>query len=105
MGPLVLRAATDPSLRERGNATSELAEKLFTSLLVARADELRCPAPATAVPVIFRSVFSTAMWQVMFGADTGLRHAISEEQLLLELIRMCQLYLLNPDEAASEGDR
>ncbi|MFJ2241821.1 TetR/AcrR family transcriptional regulator [Streptomyces sp. NPDC087859] len=105
MGPLVLRAATDPSLRERGNATSALAEKLFTSLLVARADELCCPAPATAVPVIFRSVFSTAMWQVMFGADTGLRHAISEEQLLLELIRMCQLYLLSPDEAASEADR
>lgn len=104
MGPLVLRAAADASLRERGNATSELAEKLFTSLLVARADGLACPAPATAVPVIFRAVFSTAMWQVMFGSDTGLRHDITEKQLLRELIRMCQLYLLSPEEKASKGE-
>ncbi|MER6186084.1 TetR/AcrR family transcriptional regulator [Streptomyces sp. NPDC001652] len=102
MGPLVLRAATDASLRDRGNATSELAEELFTSLLVARADELSCPAPATAVPVIFRTVFSTAMWQVMFGSDTGLRHEVTEEQLARELVRMCQLYLLSPEGVAGE---
>ncbi|MDH6455329.1 AcrR family transcriptional regulator [Streptomyces sp. SAI-149] len=97
MGPLILRAATDASLRERGNATSALAEELFTSLLVARAHELSCSDPATAVPVIFRTVFSTAMWQVMFGSETGLQHEISEERLLRELISMCQLYLLSPD--------
>ncbi|AXE90498.1 TetR family transcriptional regulator [Streptomyces sp. Go-475] len=59
MGRLILWAAADPSLRERGNATGALAEELFTSLVLDRADQLACPRPEAAVPMAFRAVNST----------------------------------------------
>ncbi|WP_165777394.1 TetR/AcrR family transcriptional regulator [Amycolatopsis antarctica] len=94
MGPLILRAAADPSLRERGNATSALAEELFTSLILDRAGELACSRPGTAVAVAFRAVFSTVMWQVLFGPVAAGRHSIPEDQQLHELITLCHAYLL-----------
>lgn len=94
MGPLILRAAADPSLRERGNATSALAEELFTSLIVDRAGELACPQPEMAVPMAFKAAFGTVMWQVIFGPESAGRHLIPADQQLQELITLCQLYLL-----------
>ncbi|MGW0884702.1 TetR family transcriptional regulator [Streptomyces sp. NPDC002671] len=94
MGPLMQRAAVDPSLRQRGNATSLLAEELFTGLLLARADQLDCPAPQVQVPMAFRAVFAAAMWQVLFGADTGLRYELPLDRAGVELARLCQSYLL-----------
>ncbi|WP_436761593.1 TetR/AcrR family transcriptional regulator [Streptosporangium sp. V21-05] len=105
MGPLILRAAVDASLRERGNATSALAEELFTSLLLARSGELSCSEPGTAVPVAFRAVFSTAVWQVTFGPDAGLRHQIAEDRLLHELTMLCQSYLLRTGDGTVEEER
>ncbi|MZG13735.1 TetR family transcriptional regulator [Streptomyces sp. SID5914] len=105
LGLLVLRAAADPSLRARGNATSELAEELFTTLLLARAGELGCPEPHTAVPMAFRAVFSTAMWQVMFGQDAGLRHDIPPDAEQRELATLCQSYLLRFPAPSAEGTR
>ncbi|MEU6201004.1 TetR/AcrR family transcriptional regulator [Streptomyces sp. NPDC047061] len=97
MGPLTLRAAADPSLRARGNASSELAEELFTTLLLSRTAELGCASPDIQVPMAFRAVFSTVMWQVMFGPDAGLRHEIPQGELLAELIALCRSYLLHPE--------
>ncbi|WP_419993923.1 TetR/AcrR family transcriptional regulator [Streptomyces boninensis] len=102
MSPLILRAAADPPLQKRGNATSALAEELFTSLILDRAGQLTCPHPQTAVPMAFRAVFSTVMWQVIFGPGAGAHHPISEDQQLQELITLCQAYLL-PAKAAEDG--
>ncbi|GAB2628973.1 hypothetical protein GCM10027168_70820 [Streptomyces capparidis] len=107
MAPLILRAAADPSLRKRGNATSALAEELFTSLILDRAGQLACPHPESAVPMAFRAVFSTAMWQVMFGPDAAGGHQLPEDQQLNELITLCQAYLLGTGDraGAEEGGR
>ncbi|MGV9802021.1 TetR/AcrR family transcriptional regulator [Mycobacterium sp. NPDC003449] len=94
MGPLILRAAADPSLRERGNATSALAEELFTSLILDRAGQLACFSPEAAVPLAFRAVFSTVMWQVIFGPDAAGRHPAPADQQLSGLVTLCQTYLL-----------
>ncbi|MFI8836455.1 TetR/AcrR family transcriptional regulator [Streptomyces afghaniensis] len=94
MGRLILRAAADPSLRERGKATGALAEELFTSLVLDRSDQLACPRPETAVPMAFRAVFSTAMWQVIFGPDAAGCRPITRHRQLQELIALCQAYLL-----------
>ncbi|MEU4147209.1 TetR/AcrR family transcriptional regulator [Streptomyces parvulus] len=105
IGPLILRAATDASLRERGNATSALAEELFTTLMLTRADELGCPRPQVAVPVAFRAMFSTVMWQVVFGPGAGRHHPIPEDTQLQELITLCQSYLLPHRTRAGESGR
>lgn len=94
MGPLILRSAADASLRQRGDATSALAEELFTSLILTRADQLTCPRPEVAVPMAFRAMFSTVMWQVIFGPGTGQHYPIPEDTQLQELITLCQSYLL-----------
>ncbi|MGH3352142.1 MAG: TetR/AcrR family transcriptional regulator [Nocardioides sp.] len=94
MGPLLLRAAADPSLRKRGNATSARAEELFTSLILDRADQLTCPNPDVAAPTAFRLVYSTVMWQVIFGPGAGQHYPIPEDVQLQELITLCQTYLL-----------
>ncbi|MFG2803433.1 TetR/AcrR family transcriptional regulator [Streptomyces pseudovenezuelae] len=107
MGPLILRAAADTSLRKRGDATSALAEELFTTLILHRAGELTCPHPETAVPMAFRAVFSAVMWQVIFGPGAGAHYPIPEDVQLQELITLCQSYLLPAvDHAeADEGKR
>jgi AcrR family transcriptional regulator len=103
MRPLMLRAAAEPALRARGNATRELAEELFVTLLLARSGELDCQSPRTAVPMAFRTVFSTAMWQVMLGPDAGLRHATPLDRVQQELATICQSYLLRSP-ALSTGE-
>jgi len=93
MGPLILQAASQHSMRERGNATTALAEELFTSLLLDCTGHFAVPNPQDAVPVLFRTVFSTAMWQVMFGQETGLRHQPPLEELVQEIIALARAYL------------
>ncbi|MEU5330432.1 TetR/AcrR family transcriptional regulator [Streptomyces parvus] len=106
MGPLILRATADASLRERGNATSALAEELFTTLILTRADQLTCIRPDVAVPMAFRALFSTVMWQVIFGPGAGQHYLIPEDTQRQELITLCQNYLLpagNRPEAEVSG--
>ncbi|MGQ4365940.1 hypothetical protein [Streptomyces sp. SAS_272] len=42
----------------------------------------------------FRAVFSTVMWQVIFGPGTGQHYPIAEDRQMHELIALCQAYLL-----------
>jgi AcrR family transcriptional regulator len=93
MGQFMLRAAVDESLHERGNATIALAEELFTSMLLERADELGVTKPKEAVPFAYRAIFSTAAWLMMFGSEAGLRYRPSLDRLADELTAMCLAYL------------
>lgn len=52
-------------MRARSDATEELAERLFVDLLLSRRGDLRVPVPRQAVTVSFRTILSTAMWQLV----------------------------------------
>lgn len=96
MGQLLLHAVIDPTLQDRGQATSVLAEDLFVGLLRTHAEVFDPPPSDTSVRVAFRSVFGSAMWTLMFGASAD--GALIEHKVLVhEWTQMTQRYLIGPD--------
>lgn len=74
---LAVRAAADPTLRACGDATEELAERLFVDLLLSRRGDLRGLTPRQAVTASFGTILSTAEWQLVLrsaGVRAPVRH-------------------------------
>jgi AcrR family transcriptional regulator len=96
---IMVRAATDPVIRERGAAQILQVANQFQKVVLGRRDEITQPDPDRAVEIAFRMAYATIVRRVTLGPNFGALVDFDDDALVDEMAAVMTAYLTAPKPA------